>query len=315
MVPRAWCIPVLAALAAAAQDPPPITIKVDVALVNTGFSVRDAEGRLVDDLAEDDFELYEDGVRQQVQFFARKEQRPLTLGLIVDMSRSQIGHFRRHRETSISFLKNLLSTSDRGFLLALDTEIRIVSDFTHSRASLEQAIRRLEPRNLRQYPIFGPPVVRGNASPLLDAVFLACGQRLAGAPGRKALVLLSDGEDAGSLTTLLEAVEALQSTATLFYGLRHSSVRFKATLGFLRPDVFFVPNRIPALVRASGGREFPSGADPPRAFGEIETELRTMYEIAYASSHPENDGRFRKIEIRPRRPGLIVRAKPGYYSR
>ena len=131
------------------------SIRVDVNLVTVSFSVRDANGALVDNLTKDDFDLIEDAVPQKIAHFARSLDVPLTLGLIVDVSGSQEHFARQHQHDIEVFLKDVLGPNDRVFLVGFGNHIRLVSDYSHSGADLMEAWKRSD-KHFGQFPDLGP---------------------------------------------------------------------------------------------------------------------------------------------------------------
>src|SRR5438128_1145852 len=130
---KRWAVVCLAAVAAAQQ---PMAIRVDVSLVNVGFSVRDAGGKLVTDLIQDDFEIAEDGVPQRIAFFARSADVPLNLGLVMDVSGSQQSFIKPHMKDLQAFLKTVLRPQDKAYLMTFGNRLFLVSDYTNASRDL-----------------------------------------------------------------------------------------------------------------------------------------------------------------------------------
>src|SRR5579871_1781731 len=190
------CIGFLA-VAALAQEPP--HIKVNVHLVNVTFSVRNESGLSPADLTKNDFEVFEDGVAQNISFFSRSADIPLTLGLIVDASGSQEHFVKQHHHDLQTFLKDVLKPADRAFLVCFGNHIRLVSDFTSSSSDLLDELKHYE-KDYRHFDELGPADEdREGGTAFYDAIYYAASQKLAdGANGRKALIIFSDGEDNSS---------------------------------------------------------------------------------------------------------------------
>ncbi len=294
----------LAAVLAGAQEAPP-TFRTGVDLVNVAFTARDRGGRLVNGLDRGDFELFEDGARQEIRVFSREQNAPLTAGLVIDRSGSQEGFEEDNIRIAIDFFRRVLREQDQAFIVAFGNRIRQLCGMTNSAGRLERALRNMD-ELYDEAPRIGPRISRSGGSAVLDSVYWTVAEKLRGVPGRKALIMLGDGRENASRARLSDTIEMLQSSDVLFYGLDNGGTRRG------RKD----RNRMPELAGQSGGREFKIGEIPlPEAFAEIERELRTMYTIGYVSSNTSRDGRFRKIEIRPRDRKLVVRARPGYYAR
>jgi Ca-activated chloride channel family protein len=303
----------LAVCSALAQDPASLgqprestpVFSVDVQLVNVAFSVRGPSGSLVSGLQKDDFELYEDGVRQEIRNFSRDLDTPLTLGLIIDRSGSQEGLDGQNLETAAAFLRGILRAQDRALVVGFGNRIKLLHDFTSTPRELELAILEAS-WNYGKSPGIGPSVMREGGTAVNDAVYWTTKEKLEALPGRKALIMIGDGEENSSKLRVAEVTQELQHADVLLYGLNNGGGPAPHKR---HPDV------LPYLCEDSGGREFRVGSGPLKdAFDQIEAELRGLYSIGYVSSQPGQPGQFRKIEIKALHPGLIVRSRPGYYT-
>jgi len=206
------------------------TIKKDVKVVNVLATVRDKKGQIVTTLNKDDFKLEVDGHPQTIRYFSRVTDTPLTLGLLVDTSLSQRRLLDQERTASYTFLNDLLDqTKDKAFVVHFDFEIELLQDLTNSRAKLEAALQKLQVPEARQMQTGDPGQgqSRGGGTKLYDAVFLAADEITSKQQGRKALIILSDGVDQGSKTSLSRAIEAAQRADTLVY-----------TILFADPDAY-----------------------------------------------------------------------------
>ena len=288
-----------------AQDKQPV-FSVDVRLVNVAFSVRGPSGNLVSGLAKDDFELYEDGARQEIRNFSRDLDTPLTLALLIDRSGSQEGLEGQNLETAAAFLRGILRTQDRALVVGFGNRIKLLHDFTSTARELELAI--LEAAwNYGKSPGIGPNEMREGGTAVNDAIYWTAKEKLESLPGRKALVMIGDGEENSSKLRVAEVTRELQQADVLLYGLNNggSPQAHKRN-----------PNVLPYLCEDSGGREFRVGSGPLKdAFDQIEAELRGLYSVGYVSSHTGQPGQFRKIEIKTKFQGLTVKNRPGYYVR
>lgn len=304
-----WLLGVCAATALAQE---PTRIAVDVQLVNLTATVRDAQGALVTGLANDDFEILEDGVPQPVRFFARQTDLPLSAGLLVDFSGSQEEFVKRHRRDIESFLKSVIARRDRVFVVCFGNQLRLVSDFTGDIDALMEELKRFE-KGERKYPRLGHDPPREGGTAFYDAVFHAT-EKLRGEQGRRALVMFSDGQDNSSAHHMLDAIEAAQSADVLLYNVRYTTSEAEEKETRAR-DVY--GQRVMERMAAdTGGMSFNASRDNPKsAFRAISEELHSLYEFGYHSTNPGRDGRFRKLEIRVRQPGMKARAKSGYYTR
>ena len=276
------------------------SIKVDVDLVNVLCNVYDKRAALVKDLTKEDFEIREDGKPQQIRYFARETNLPLTVALLVDVSGSVRRFVESEKETAGHFLKDVLRPEDQALLIGFGSRMILWQDFTSSASELVAALDRLRAVPFRGLPPEGQPMP---GTLLYDAIYGAAHQKLKGVPGRKVLVVISDGLDNGSSMKLEDAVAAAQSTNTTIYGICHQS-------GF--PGCSFLKD----LAEPTGGRGFKVEDKTPlsKIFQIIEDEVRSQYALAYVSTNREHDGRFRKLQVRVKRPGMRVHARKGYFA-
>lgn len=210
------------------------TIAVDVKVVTLPVTVRDKHGKIVRDLTKDDFTLQEDGRPQTIRYFSQEANLPLTLGLLVDTSRSQTNVLDAERNASRSFLDQMLvQEKDKAFLIHFDREVELLQDLTPSREKLQAALELLKTPSDRERandPNDSPDSRSGDSrsgsgshhgggTQLYDAVFLASNELMKKQQGRKALVILSDGVDRGSKTYLESAIESAQRADTVVYSI------------------------------------------------------------------------------------------------
>ncbi len=285
-------------------------IRVDVRLVNVSFTVRDAQGKLVTNLTKDDFEVFDDGQGQPISFFARAADLPLTLGLLVDFSGSQEHFVKQHRHDLGVFLKNVLTSRDRAFLVCFGNHLRLASDLTASASELVEGLEKLEKRSV---PEIGPKEYRSGGTAFYDALYHATTLKLARADGgRKALIVFSDGEDNSSAHNMMETIEAAQTENAVLFGIRYTETR-KGGEWTARNK--YGKSVMARMSRDTGGADFDAQANDLRAsFKEIGEMLRSSYELAYHANGVA-DGTFHKLVIRAKQPGFTVRTKTGYYSR
>ena len=308
----ALILPTAAVECQAGQDSP--RIRVDVSLVNVTFTVRNAAGALVTDLTKDNFEVLDDGVPQQISFFARSADLPLSLGLIVDASGSQEHSIKRHQRDLEVFLKDVLRQRDQAFLLLFGNHLRLASDFSPSADYLMDGFRRSERRrDSANMPEIGPHDLRELGTAFYDALYYGTTLKLAAAQsGRKALIVFSDGEDNSSAHHMLDAIEAAQSEDVVIYSVRYTEPNKKWGLTARNKYGIGVMERI---ARETGGTDFDAEkADLDQSFRQIGEELRSSYELAYRPTSPGGDGTFHKLVIRAAQPGLRVRTKSGYFA-
>src|ERR1700676_1003234 len=205
------------------------TIAVDVKVVTLPVTVRDKHGKIVRDLTKDDFTLQEDGRPQTIRYFSQEANLPLTLGLLVDTSRSQTNVLDAERNASRGFLDQMLvQEKDKAFLIHFDREVELLQDLTSSREKLQAALELLKTPSDRDRSNdpndsgdsrSGSGSHHGGGTQLYDAVFLASNELMKKHQGRKALVILSDGVDRGSKTSLESAIESAQRADTVVYSI------------------------------------------------------------------------------------------------
>ena len=292
------------------QDRP--AIKTTVNLVNVSFTARNAGGALVDDLKTADLELLEDGVQQKIVHFSKSVDVPLTLGLIVDASSSQSKFYKKHEKDLEIFLKNVLGPKDRAFLLCFGNHLRLVNDFTTSGVEMMEHLKQYE-KHSDAFPEIGPQEMRELGSAVYDSIFYSIDEKLGKENGRRALLIFSDGEDNSSSHDMMTTIEAAQRENVLVYTIRYTETMKHGELSARNKYGIRVMDRIAKETGASNidGERM----EPKEYFRRIAEELRTSYEIGYYPADPMKDESFRKIVIRPKRDGVKVRAKTGYFAR
>jgi Ca-activated chloride channel homolog len=283
-------------------------IQVGVNLVNVAFSVRDQHGGLVDNLTKDDMEVLEDAVPQKISFFARSVDVPLTLGLIVDVSGSQEHFTKQHQRDLEVFLKDVLGPKDRVFLVCFGNHLRLVSDFSQSASHLLESFQH----EGRHSPELGPREKRDLGTAFYDSIYYSVTEKLASESGRRALLVFSDGEDNSSSHDMMTTIETAQSANVVVYTIRYTEKEH----GELTARNKYGMRVMDRIAKESGGMHINAELTDPHAyFKQIAEELRTSYELAYYPSNPIKDQTFRKIVIRAKSQGMIVRSKTGYFSR
>src|SRR5208282_4762605 len=202
-----------------AQDQSVETLKVNVEVVQLFFNVKDKHGALIPNLTKDNFDLFEDGKQQTIKYFKAESDLPLTLGILIDSSGSQMRVLEMEKEVGGSFLESTLRSKDEAFVISFDVDITLLQDFTNSVSRLRHALN-VAKINTGGVSCSGGPIgpqgpipcsstgPRGTA--LYDAVYLASHDELSHEVGRKAMILLTDGEDEGSRLKIKDAIEAAQ---------------------------------------------------------------------------------------------------------
>lgn len=312
--------PLMAGGAAAAQppEPPPSdqVIRVDVNLVNLFFSVRDRKGAYIATLGKDDFTVFEDGKPQEIRFFSRETDQPLTLGLLVDVSRSQEALIEVERSASSRFFQRMLRQKDMAFLISFGVDAELLQDYTGSPALLARALEKLRLNaGVSGMSPTGSPLPLpggGRGTVLYDAVWLASKEKLRGEVGRKALVVITDGVDVGSRVKLQEAIEEAQRADAIVYVIlfedpRYTSWQYGGVSG---------EGAMRRMAEETGGRVFRVSRRESLddIYDTIQTELRSQYSIAYAPSNQARDGSFRRVEVKTKNRDYRVQVRRGYYA-
>lgn len=283
-----------------AQEDAPVaqpapTIKTRVEVVNILATVRDKKGRYVDDLKRDDFEVYEDGVRQKIDYFnfeTGEDSQPLTIVLAIDSSSSVREKLRFEQLAAIEFLeKTLRPNKDIAAVMMFDDQLYLLQDFTFDLDLLSRAIMDIRP---------------GGATKLYDAIVAVTEDLLSREVGRRVLVILSDGEDTTSVGSDDDAIRSAQRQDVLIFGIGVRSRVADSDFG-----------KLEEFAKATGGLFFKSKSDLGRlkeVFASINQELENQFSLGYVSSNPARDGSFRRVEVRVKRNGLKVTHRKGYYA-
>jgi VWFA-related protein len=303
-----------------AQDQSIETLKVNVEVVQLFFNVKDKHGALIPNLNKDNFDLFEDGQLQTIKYFKSESDLPLTLGILIDSSGSQMRVLEMEKEVGASFLENTLRPKDEAFVISFDVDITLLQDFTNSISRLRRALNQAK-INTGGVGCSGGPIgpqgpipcsasgQRGTA--LYDAVYLASHDEFAHEVGRKAMVLLTDGEDEGSRLKIKDAIEAAQKADAICYVLLIADRGFYGFGGY-SGDV-----EMKKLTQETGGRVIEVGNKIEKlraAFDQISQELRSQYNAGYVPTNSTRDGSFRKIEIKPKAGDYKIQARSGYYA-
>jgi Ca-activated chloride channel family protein len=282
-------------------------------LVNVLCSVRDKHGAYVKGLRKEDFELRVDGRPRPITNFAPEVASPLTVALLLDVSGSVAGVIPDEKAAGGRFFSEVLRQGDKAMLVGFAELIAVWQDLTprveHVQAALERAApfepapeQRLETRP------------RGGTL-LYDAVTLVAGNKLKPVTGRKTIVLITDGDDNGSIASSKKAVQAAQEADTVIYGIRYLDRRFSGGLGGPLALGDFGWGSLRSLAEPTGGRAFDAMRDTSLegAFRAIGEEMRNQYGLAFAPAGEAGKGEFHKLEIRLKKPGLKAQARAGYY--
>src|SRR5205823_3995533 len=294
----------------AGQQPPtqpavpqrPPSFRLGVELVSLNVTVTDGTSRYITDLAADDFNVFEDSVKQEVTFFNRTNL-PIALALLLDTSASMETKLQTAQEAAIGFGRRL-RPQDLAEVVDFDSRVTVLQTFTSNLADIEQAIRKTS---------------AGGSTSLYNAVYIALKDlkkvvaKNVEEIRRQAIVLLSDGEDTSSLLPFEEVLDLAKRSETAIYaiGLRANEGPTTGTKGFKEAE--FVLRQ---LAQETGGRSFfPNQlADLNAVYGQISDELSSQYTIGYTPRNPRRDGSWRRIVARVVRPNLSARTKQGYFA-
>jgi len=274
------------------------TITKTVNEVNVVFTVTDKHGRYVRNLARGDFSVLDDGKpAEQIRSFHNETDLPLQVGLLVDASNSIRDRFKFEQESAVEFLNQTIRPRyDKAFIVGFDVTPEVTQDFTDNTEALSRGVRQLRP---------------GGGTAMYDALYFACRDRLLkeqqNGPVRRAIILLSDGDDNMSHVTREEAIEMAQRAEVIVYTISTNISR-----GSRSGDKV-----LERIAEATGGRAFVPFQlnDVANAFVEIQDELRSQYALSYKPADLRGDGRFHTIEILAQNhKGLRVRSRRGYYA-
>jgi len=281
------------------DDPqgPLITIRKRVDEVNVLFIATDKHGKFVRNLNQSDFSILDDHQPPQaIVNFRRETDLPLEMGLLLDVSGSVRSRFQFEQEAATSFLaRTVRAHFDEALVIGFNTRSQLAQDFTDNVTLLSTAVHNLKD---------------GGGTALYDAVYRACRDKLLNQrpdhPVRKAIVILSDGEDNQSEVTKAQAIEMAQRAEVIIYAISTDDSGL-----ILRGDKV-----LEQLAEATGGRAFfpYKMKDITHSFAAIEDELRSQYSVSYRPAHFDADGRYRSIEITALKKNLQVRARKGYFA-
>jgi VWFA-related protein len=295
---------------------PTETLKVNVNVVQLFFNVKDKHGALIPNLTKADFEVAEDGKPQTIKYFTAESNLPLTLGILIDASGSQRNVIDMEKEVGGAFLKQVLTDKDEAFVISFDISVDLLQDFTRDVHRLQTALNKAKVNV--DYSSGGIPGMGGGPVPqhnspgtlLYDAVYLSSHDMLSKEVGRKAMVLLTDGQDEGSRLRIQDAVEAAQKADSIVY------VLLCADRGFYGGFGYSGESEMRKLTEQTGGRVINVGNKFDKlkeAFDQIAAELRSQYNIGYTPTNIKLDGSYRKLEIKNKQ-NYKIQARAGYYA-
>jgi VWFA-related protein len=284
--------------AGAQQDP---TFSSDVQVVNLLATVRNKKNEILRDLNKDDFQVLENGSPQSIRYFTRESDLPLTIGLLVDTSMSQVKVLDAERGASLRFLDEVLrENKDHVFIMQFDLTVQTRQPLTGSRKELNEALAFVDTPTRNQLRS-----QYGGGTLLFDAVVDSSQEIMKKQQGRKALIVMSDGGENGSEATLTDAIEAAQRAETLIYTILFSDGSYGNDRGLMQ-----------RLAKETGGGYFEVSKKLTidQVFALIQEDLRSQYSIGYVSDRPATVSEFRKIQLTIKRPGLVVQSRDRYWA-
>jgi Ca-activated chloride channel family protein len=281
----------------AGADEPVLTIHKRVDEVHVLFIATDRRGKFVRNLSQTDFTFRDDHKPvESILNFRRETDLPIQMGLLIDVSGSVQSRFTFEKEAATGFLQHIIRPGyDKAFVVGFNKQSHLTQDFTDNLSALAAGVQRMH---------------ANGGTAIYDAIYKACKDKLLSAPSdhpiRKAIVILSDGEDNQSEHTRAQAIEMAQRAEVLIYAISTDDSGL-----ILRGDKV-----LEDLASATGGRAFfPfKMKDITHSFAAIEDELRSQYSVSYKPADFDPDGRYRSIEITSSKKDLQVRARRGYYA-
>lgn len=281
------------------QKPQP-SFRAGVEVVSLNVTVINGENHFVTDLEQEEFLVFEDGAKQDVTFFTRS-QLPIALSILLDTSASMEDKIATAQEAAVGFAKRL-RPEDQAQVIDFDSRVSILQQFTNDAGALTKAIRS---------------TAAGGSTSMFNAIYIALNEmkkvraQSAGDIRRRAIVVLSDGEDTSSLLPFEEVMDLAKRSETAIYTIGIRSKEPGAMRGFREAE--FV---LKQLAFETGGRSFfPNGASElPDIYTLIADELSSQYTVGYTSRNPKRDGSWRRIVVRLARPSMTARTKQGYYA-
>ena len=291
---------VLGSIVAVAAQRPPNMFRAGVDVVSLNVTVVDGQNHYVTDLSEEDFSVFEDGMRQELLFFNRSTL-PISLSILIDTSASMENRMQTAQDAAIGFVRKLRA-QDSAQIVDFDSRVEVLQDFSNSVPDLERAIRSTS---------------AGGSTSLHNALYIALRglgkvkARSAEDVRRQAIVLLSDGEDTSSLVSYEEVLDVAKRSETAIYTIGLQAKDAPQTKGFREAEF-----TLRQFAQETGGRSFfPSRVEDLKdVYGQIADELSSQYTIGYASKNSRRDGSWRRVQVQIARQAAIPRTKRGYYA-
>jgi VWFA-related protein len=291
------------------------TLTINVRVVNVFFNVRDHRGQFVPGVPKAEFTMLEDGIPQKIGYFSAEPNAALTLGLLIDTSPSQQKVLGHEQQVAMAFLNAVLQPKDLALVATVDSDAHILQGFTHDKQALSGAVLKVkvgEKAETLADAHAGKGKERGTI--LRDTIHMLSEQRFAHEQGRKALIILTDGEDFGSQLNIKQAIQAAQVADVICYVLLVADPNYYFSIDYNQP--LKGQAEMKKVAYQTGGRLIIVGAKIERlqaAFDLIASELRHHYSIGYVSSNKALDGSFRKLTIKAQH-GYNIQVRQGYYA-
>jgi VWFA-related protein len=294
-------------ISAQTQGQDEATFSTTVKVVNVLATVRTKSGQLVTDLTKDDFSLSENKRPEEIKYFSRESDLPLTIGLMVDTSMSQAKVLESERSASFQFVDQVLREGkDKVFVTQFDMAVLTRQKLTSSRRDLEESLPYIDTPSKNELE-----AQRGGGTLLFDAVVQASREIMSGQQNRKAMIILSDGGDNGSDQTLTSAIEAAQRADTLIYSILYADSGYYGGFGGGEGKTAMM-----RLAKETGGSffEVSKKLNIRQIYGIIEQELRSQYNLGFVSDQPVRVSEFRALQLATGRKDLIVQARDRYWA-
>ena len=303
------------------NDEPVTTFKARSDVVQLFFNVKDKKGGLIPNLPKESFNVLEDGKPQTIKYFSADSNLPLTLGILIDSSASQENVLTMEQQVGGAFLSEIVREKDMAFVMDFNIRVNLLQDFTSNVRKLKAALNSVRIDSGGQARLPGIPGQGGGPVPtigqpkgtlLFDAVYLASHDEMAQEVDRKAMILLTDGEDQGSQYKIRDAIEAAQKADTIVYVLLCADRGYYWNAG----SFYGGDSEMKKLTAETGGRVIEVGNKTEKlkaAFDQISQELRSQYNIGYVPTNPIKNGGFRKVEIRAKE--YKIQGRAGYFAK
>jgi Ca-activated chloride channel homolog len=269
------------------------TIRAEVAIVNIVFTVTNRNGVPISGMKAKDFQIFEDKQPQQIDYFSelgKQTDVPLTIAMLIDTSGSVKDKLDFEKTTAAEFFTDVLRPKkDKALIIKFDSEVSLVQDFTRDQNALVKALKSLK---------------AGSNTSLYDAVYVAAEENLKKEPGRKIMLVITDGDDLKSIMRKEDAIEAAQRNDIVIYGIgvQTEGTNFGVLKSFAKETggAFFSPHATLSEIKS--------------AFESVGRELQGQYSLAYVSTNKKRDGAYRTIDLRCKTGDVRIRARKGYYA-